>query len=297
MFAQDSERRYPSLSAYVREALAEATSGLALVYGVGGILIVPSLATTIGYLFGLIFGFHIGLIVGLALLPILLIVLGVLVRRWTEPRTERQRKRKRVVEALGHYQASIVRRRLHRELDPNVGQLLESCAHFHQLILNCLDGAFWRGQPGHNKALEEQARRAANEAMGDAVILGAACIGKPGKTKGEDLKTALRDLAELEIQEAMQGFRTIAKSDRSRYSHQSPHLSAVLEPLRQIAGRLEALSGEVQRFAAESAMKTVDPGASTAVSSIDLVLSEMGALRQAQSELEEQPNELGDSRQ
>lgn len=235
-------------------------------------------------------------ILGLALAAIVGggIVLGLpLSRLWNRrkngPSREEQLRLKEIREAHGKYIQLLNQGRLHKNLDPTAAQLLEAAAYYHSRVMADLESPAWTNPnvTGHYAALRDQARRAADEAMDQLMALLVKCIGTPQRERKDLWKDALEDLMDLDIEDALQGFRQASKADSSSTAHQSPYIGALFHPAREIAEKLKMLSAEVERLGREATTSTIAAtGVSPYASQIDLVLGEIKATQEAEIELE-----------
>jgi hypothetical protein len=177
-------------------------------------------------------------------------------------------------------------RKLHKQVDPLVLQLLEVGAYHWTRIRARLDMPAWTtGElPAHRVALRTQIQDAADAAMDDLLLLAQGCIGDPERNRGDDLKSAFEDLADLDISQALAGFRRVAETDWTAYAHHSPNSGAVMSSGRPVVEKLAALADEVESMALPS-LEAAPQTAST--DSLDVLLSEIKSIRQAEQELEQ----------
>lgn len=292
MFYEGKSKRLPAFSEYVAAAAAHSPKpktgplwGILGVVAAAGIFIgLQALTKSTGIAFVLTL---------LGGIPALTAVFSALDKLITEPRTDADRRRALVHETAQIFHQSSIRKKLHKELDPVAGQLLEACATNHARIVHSLNGPFWAdAQTGsHWRAVAEQSLAAANTAMEEAMLLSAACIGKPIKSRQRDLKEAVEDFFELDFEDALKNLRGVAFVDSDSYAFRSPNLPVVFEPVRDIAHRMQALADEVERLSQQAAKDTVSSTYS-ATASIDLVLKEIQAVETAESELNQQQQSL-----
>jgi len=288
MFYEGKAKRLPALTQYVTQVATHPPKPSLLplwtMLGIGA---------GVGAFFGLnaLLGSTLAavLVTALVAAPILAIGVGVIHRLVSRPRTEREVRRQQLYEAALIYYNATGRRKLHQELDPVAGQLLDLCAQYHQRVVQALEGPFWASasEGSHWRALAMQCKHAADEAMEEVLLLGAGCFGKPEKTRKDDLQDALHDFLDLDFVDALQGLKGVAMADSSRYAHRSPNLPIVFEPIKQIAERLRALAAEVERLSQEAAREGVARGSLTASASIELVLNEIRTLERAEAELDQ----------
>lgn len=291
MFDDISNKRLPSFSTYLKEAIKNDplqnrevwTSLMGLgVIGAGGLGfwavwqgygLLPAVAATIVVILPFLgYGAH-------------------KVEEWLRrPRNETERRKIEVFAAVNQFHQLVEKRKLHKNLDPVAGQLLDAAAYYWLKIRDTLNNSFWThsGLGGHWKALRDQSLIAADLAMDDLILLTANCIGKPQKQRSEDLKEAWDDFVELDLVDAVQKLRNATSGDWAKYAHQSPNLRAIFAPAREIAEKLKALSSEVETMSqrAEAAPESPHRTAiATSASTIDILLHEMRATQQAEAEL------------
>jgi hypothetical protein len=291
MFYEGKSKRLPALTAFVQQVATHPPKPSLL-----PLWITLGVGAAVGLYFGLsaILGSPLIALVATAAVGVPLLAVGVnaLHRLVSTPRTEREMRRQQLYETALIYYAATGRKKLHQELDPVAGQLLDLCAQFHQRIQLALEGPFWSSasEGSQWRAVAQQCRHAADEAMEEALLLGAGCFGKPSKTRKEDLQDALQDFLDLDFVDALQNLKGVALADSSRYAHHSPNLPIVFEPMKQIAQRLQSLAVEVERLSQEAAREGVSRSGLTASASIDLVLNEIRTLEQAEAELDQEQN-------
>ena len=205
-------------------------------------------------------------------------------RRPKSPAEERRRLAQGVASVL---RSLSQQRKLHKQVDPLVMQLLEVGAYHWTRIRARLDMPSWTtGElPAHRVALRKQIQDAADAAMDDLLLLAQGCIGDPDRNRGDDLKAAFEDLADLDISEALAGFRRVAETDWTTYAHHSPHSGAVMSSGRPVVEKLAALADEVESMALPS-VEAATPQTASA-DSLDVLLSEIKSIRQAEQELEQ----------
>lgn len=192
-------------------------------------------------------------------------------------------------EALGAFQDLKGKKKLHSWVDPVLLQLLEAAAYHYSRVTTILDGPTWLTSSGGRAQLRSQAKQAADEAMLDLVVLVQPSIGKPIKEKKDEIEGIFEDLFEFDIAEALGGLQRMASSDWRDYAHQSPHAQAVFPSCRGLAERLKALADELEQMPAPS--DHVDPATlppTQSAASLDYLLGELKAVKEAEQELGEQ---------
>lgn len=294
MFHTLKSKRLPNFGAYISYLITNPPFK-PNVAGVAGSCIGASLGTLLalwgsvtlyeklGFSFPMAMGAFFG---GCGLLAILC---GVANRWILKPKTASERHAKRVTDVAKVYFISIQRRKIHKELDPIAAQLLETSAFYWLKIQQLLSGSFWGSSDlsAHYHAIKEQTIQATDQAMHEALILCVDCLGEPQRKRSAELRDALEDMFSLDIQDALSGLKQVARADSSEYAHRSPQAQVIFEPVREIATRLQELSIEIERISSDVIMQSQDPAQKNATAPIDLVLSELKALQQAEQELEE----------
>lgn len=275
-------KRLPFLHAYLESAAARGMNVdlvLVAVLVAGGLSIGPLIVLGLA-----LKSLWFPLLAGVAILGLLgSVALG----RWrNRPRPTEHQIRFRA--ALSKLLTSAQAKRLHRELDPAVATAVDAAAMQWSRVSNALDWPLWQEQTsGQTVAvLRDQARLAADQAMEEAVILAATCLGEPQRRKKDDLKEVLEDFVELDIADALRGLKRMASADATEYAHHSPHRAIVDGPLRSAAERLRSLADELEETLQRFVPSETEGTLPTAPSSIDLVLRELRAVREAEAELD-----------
>lgn len=180
-------------------------------------------------------------------------------------------------------------RKLHKQLDPSMSQLLEAAAYHYSRIVAATSGKFWTSDqlPAHWRSVREQALAAAEQAMEELIMLGSTCMGEPETNRGKAIKEAVEDLVDFDIVVAIGELRDVAAADWTKFSHHSPNTKHAFEPARDIAERLKKLADEIESRSEEVIKESgVRIPVESAVSSIDVVLSEMTSVSEAEEELQ-----------
>lgn len=261
-----------------REAIAHTAGCLT------GLLGVPLAGLGIGMAFGLVPG----LIAAVVAIPVSLGAWFVLARRAGRPRSEEEARQIQRRQAVHHLRGLKNNRKLHKHVDPQILQVMEAAAYHWLRIHEVLDAREWRSKnlSGHWKSLREQALHAADQAMQDIAVYAQSCIGKPNRERKDDLEEIFEDFFDGDFSDALGGLKSVMTSDWRDYSHHSPNAQAVFEPSRQIAERLKMLADEVDQMNLRRTQETVEINDQPeAVDSIDLILNELRATKQAEEEL------------
>ncbi|HRI44045.1 MAG TPA: hypothetical protein PLL78_04000 [Fimbriimonadaceae bacterium] len=225
-------------------------------------------------------------------LPVLIATLMFIDKKLTSPKTAEGKRRAEAVGVMKNFKSAIDRRRLGRELDPVVGQLLEACSIHHQRIKVALENSVWTSEEvgAQRSALRNQISTAADSAMDEAVLLARDCLGKPGK---DSWKEVVEDALDLDLVDVLQSLTGMKFDDKGGRVHRSPHARIVFVPLRDIAEKLKLTAGEVERMTHEFYVRTPATGAiGASTTSLDVVLMEMQQVRLAEEELNQQQQGL-----
>lgn len=229
-------------------------------------------------------------VVGAIAFPLSLIAWYLIDRKIKSPKSPAEARRFQAWRIAGTFHTLENQRRLHKKLDPTISQLLEAAAFHYQRIQTSLGGGYWHSEhlPAHWVTVRTQASEAAEQAMEELLLLAEPCVGEPETNKGKAMKEVVEDFFELDIGEAIGGLREIANSDWTRYSHSSPYAPMAFDTGRKIAERLRKLADEVENKGKEVAIESgAQVAIQTATDSIDIVLSEIASVREAEGELRE----------
>jgi len=171
------------------------------------------------------------------------------------------------------------------QIQPFAARLLEGCAYHRARILAAVQKPGW--EMSHLRSVKEQATRAADEAMEDAMQY---CMGfaGPGQSRASAWKDLAQDFAEGQIGDALARLQTMLESDRPGEIVDRRKLPSELWPVYDIAIKLQRLATEVEIAGRQAAT----PVESEGTSSLDQVLSNLADIRQAEKELESDEQQL-----
>lgn len=164
---------------------------------------------------------------------------------------------------------SSQRNRLHRELETHTGDLLETSSKYYVRLHTVLSANMWiaKDLPDHWKGVRKQALRAADLAMDEVLVLLSQGF-RPDTSPGwqrvlEDLVTSYagQQAVETDARDLPPGFYAAA----------------------DIVRKLQSLAAEVERLTAQMAEET--QGKVLSGNALDLCLSEIRSLQQAEQEL------------
>ncbi|HXH59927.1 MAG TPA: hypothetical protein VNI20_01065 [Fimbriimonadaceae bacterium] len=286
-----SSKRFPHLTSFlgkVVEKRLHSLARLANVLGCGLVaLATPVVALSIGLLTANIGA---GLLAATVALPASVLGWYLIDRHVKKPKTPEEARRMEAWKVAGTLHTLGNQRRLHKVLDPTISQLLEACAYHYERIEAALKGEYWANEnlPAHWRSVRSQSMEAADQAMEELLMLAAPCMGEPQSDKGRVFKETVEDFFELDFANVLGGLREIAGSDWTRFAHRSPNAPAAFEAGRKIAERLKRLADEIESKTATVAQETGGPvQVDSAVESIDVVLSEISAVKEAEQELQQ----------
>lgn len=273
-------KHYPYLADYLDVRLAEIREGYAKIGIFGGIA--GAVAGLLGAAFGILAGT--GVIApstGAIVATILLLNVGTwlaiggfylaLRKRKELASTSRvhQKESERVAKEMVQ---SLNRRKLHKELDPAAGRLLEEASRNFIRVRKALDTPFWAGEdlPAHWKGLRDQALLASSQAMDEVLVIFAGCMRRPAANTG------FFDF----IEDVVDNFKggSIPESDT---------IPAGYEQAREIAERLKLLAGEAEQATGQVFRDATVADDFIASQSLESCLSELKTIRKAEDELRE----------
>lgn len=271
MFFKTSQKRFPNLCVYAQfaaerqKALAEEIAGAGLVTA-GGLSLSAGLAAGIFFANPLL-----GVLLGLAGLTS-----GAF--GWTTLKKARQNKDRigaEAAEATTLLLDALKRGKLHRITGDATTMLLEESARHWARVHQALQSPFWSSPnlPLHYASVRDQAERAADRAMDEAVVMMHGDIEAPYRSGMAD-RTSLADVVE--------GVFGVQIPDTTR---PVPPLPVAFKPVRQLAEKLKDLADNVESLTLEVAKDPAVQGEFQAETALDLCISEVQSIRQAETEL------------
>lgn len=286
-----SQKRFPKLTGYLNVVVEKRVLRQNVLSSILGVASVAAIVPSVLFLTWLqTHGIGPTVLAGALALPVSILVWALADRKIRQPKSPQEQKRMEAWRAAAQLSSLAKQHRLHKRLDPTISQLLEAAAFHYERITTSLSGAYWSGEslPAHWRSVKSQAQEAADQAMEELILLAAPCVGDPQSDKGKVLKEAVEDLFELDIGEAISGFRDLANADWTRFAHHSPYAAQSFESGRSVAERLKRLADEIERKGVEVASETgALVSVTTASDSIDIVLNEIATVREAEGELRE----------
>ncbi len=201
-----------------------------------------------------------------------------------------QERRQRIEGAVARFTNLSRERKLHRCMDPAILQLLEAASFHWTRLKSLLDSPAWTGQAvgDHWKTIRNQSWQAANHAMEELVLMATSCIGEPQADKQRAVKEIMGDFRDLDFMDALQGLSRIASADWSDYSYRSPNAPLLFEPGRLLAEKIKTLADEIERTTSSVNPEVQVYSTQDAANSLDGILNEIRAVREAETELHQQ---------
>lgn len=188
--------------------------------------------------------------------------------------------------ALAKYR-EVEPHRLPKRLDRSAATLLEAAATYWLQIRMTLQLPNWtRGGSTSFRQHRSDILASADGIMNEIALHCADCIGEPSESRKSDLKKAFEELAELDIEDALESFRDVIKGNNDKYQYKSPHLPLIFETVRSHAEQLKLLAAEVQAIQRTAEMPLSERTASdTKLPDFDSLIHNLRATRAAESEL------------
>jgi len=271
MFFKTSQKRFPSLCIYVQHATARQNASGAEIGAVSMMtlagLMVPG-ALVLGFVFAQ---------------PLLALLVGfgglgsavASLRSFNRAKASVDRLDLEAAEANELLAEALRRGKLHRITGEATTALLEECATQWSRVRQALESPFWTSPnlPPHYKNVRDQAARAADRAMDEAVVLLHHELEFPYRSGIAD-RTSLSDLVE--------GIFGVQLPDMNARTSALP-LS--YQSVRQLADKLLDLAETVESLTVEVARDPSVQSEFKADTALDMALSDMKSIHQAEVEL------------
>lgn len=247
---------------------------------------------------GFVIGNFLGAVGGFLLsFPVTALVWSLIAKKMKRPLTEDQLTQQKVWEAVKSFKSLKEQKKLHKWVDPVILQVLEAGAYHYARVKTVSGSVKWRSMtlPGHWTSIRDQADDSADKAMSELVLMASHCIGEPDKDRKKDFENVVEDFFDLEIADSLAQLKRVTTSSWKDYAYQSPIARQIFEPAKDIAERLKLLADELEKMD-EGMPIEMKVGAgpvstrATSADSIDLLLGEMKAVREAENELGDQEN-------
>lgn len=277
--SMNRSKHYPHLGDYLDVRLAEMRQGYN--YGVAG-GVIGGIAGLLGALFGILVGTGVvnpssGVIVAVWFFLNIIISLAIgaffLSHKKRRERQNAARNHQKDSEKVAKDMLqSVGRRKLHKELDPVAGRLLEEGCRNFMRIQKALDTAFWAGEdlPAHWQGFRDQARLVSNQAMDEILVIFAGCMSKP------PANTGFFDF----IEDVVDNFKGGSIPD-------SDTIPAGYEQAREIAERLKLLASEVEDATGHVFKDATVADDFISTANLESTLNELRTIRKAEDELRE----------
>ncbi len=292
-----SSKRFPNLADFLRRLVERRFSRIQRVSNMVGCGLIGLAAPLAALAFGVGFSsVGAGLVAATLAVPLSVFAWYLVDKKLRTPRSPEEARRMEAWKGASSLLTLEQQRKLHRQMDPSMSQLLEAGAYHYMRIDAALSANFWNSEtvPAHWRSVRSQAIEAADQAMEELVMLALPCMGEPQSDKGKVFKEAVEDLFEMDFLMAIGNLKQIAGSDWTKYAHKSANAPLAFTAARPIAERLKKLADQVEAKAGEAAVSTgTYADAITATDSIDVVLSEIAAVKQAEEELQQRIGDGG----
>ena len=299
MFAgrSHSSKRFPNLADYFRKVVERRLSRVQRLSNAIGCGLVALTTPLAGLAFGVGFSsLGAGLLAATLAMPVSVFAWYLIDKRLRRSRSPEEAKRMESWKASASLLSLEQQRRLHKLMDPTMSQLLEAAAFHYARIDAALASDYWSSEslPAHWRSVRSQSQEAADQAMEELVMLAMPCMGEPQADRGKVFKEAVEDLFDMDIVVAIGGIKEVATADWTRFAHRSPNASFAFESGRRTAEMLKKLADEIESKTSEVVIASgavIDTG--TAADSINVVLSEISAVKEAEDELQQRVQDGG----
>lgn len=271
MFFRTSQKRFPNLCRYVDHAVAR-QSPVGQEVGAVSMMTLAGLALPAAAVFAFVLGSPILAIVS-SLVGVVAAVSGS--KMFKKVKTDDDRVNAEAMEANQLLGEALKRGKLHRVTGDATTALLEECARHWCRAHAALESPFWTSPnlPAHYRSVREQTAKAADRAMDEAVVLLHKELAIP-------FREGIAD--RMSVSELVEGVFGIQLPDANAAPSQLPfgyhNVRQLGEKLRDLADSVESLTLEVAK----------DPSVRSefqAETALDLCISELRSIRQAETEL------------
>jgi hypothetical protein len=207
-------------------------------------------------------------------LPLLAVLSAAWVNHLSRPRNEEEERRHEAHEAILFMNTALNKGKLHRRVDKAVGLLLEECSRQWLRVHDAVSGTFWEDKdlPAHWKHVRDQSKSAANRAMDDLIVM-----LKP-VLEARHQQSSTQEF----IGDVLETFLNVPSDGPLE------PLPAAFLPARDIAQKLMQLADEVEETAQRAADDPSFREHYSSATQIDQVLSELRAIKQAETELHQE---------
>lgn len=271
MFFRSSQKRFPNLCRYVDHAVSRQGP-------VGPEVGAVSLMTLAGLAVpgAIVLAF----VLGNPILAVLASAVGIgsaltSNRMFKKVKASADRLDVEAAEANHLLNEALKRGKLHRVAGEATTALLEECARHWCRAKAALESPFWTSPnlPAHYRSVREQTAKAADRAMNEAVVL-----------LHKELETPYREgiASGMSVSELVEGVFGIQLPDPN--NHLAP-LPFGYQSVRQLAEKLRDLGDSVESLTLEVAQDPSVRSEFQAETALDLCISELQSIRQAETEL------------
>jgi hypothetical protein len=290
-----SSKRFPNLADYLKKVVERRLSRVQRLSNAIGCGLVSLTTPLAGLAFGVGFAsLGVGLLAATLAMPLSVYAWYLIDKRLRRPRSPEEAKRMEAWKAAASLLSVEQQRRLHKLMDPTMSQLLEAAAYHYVRIDAALSNETWSREslPAHWRSVKSQAQEAADQAMEELVMLAMPCMGEPQADRGSAFKEAVEDMFDMDFMIAIGNLKDLATADWTKFAHRSPHAPVAFTAGRHTAEKLKKLADEIEKQTAQAVVETgtmIEVG--TAADSIDVVLSEIHAVKEAEDELQQRVQE------
>lgn len=210
--------------------------------------------------------------------PILLALVIWAVSAYRQPKTPKDKRLADIYKTGNAMRALAAKKRLSKSLGPALAPLMEESARNWSRAMASLNGPFWTSEklPSHWVDVRDQSIAAANDAMGDLVLIASTEL-KPvsNKSDWQDLVGGL-----------------VSGTLWSQEDASKDPIPAGFEPARSIADKLSLLANEVEKATNRVFNEQPEETPFISATSLDKTLGEFRSISEAEQELQQN---IGDS--
>ncbi len=282
---RDIDPKLPNLKGYLTQRVQKRVPNNHDVWGYGCVA-APAWLTLMGYALTQWTTWYWAIILTAVMgLPLLALVIGMIIKMRGATASEEVKRNRQVRDALKPWIESANQGQLRSRVDPTAGRILESCAMHHERIMKVVESPFFKSDtlPSHYAALRDQAHRAADDAMLEAVLSCNAYLGKGQGKREIRWNEVVSELIAGDFDEAIAGIK--GEPSRREFNVEPNEIEPGLLPAYQTALQLKRLAHEMEHEAQRRASEIVK-GEGAAQTGLNVALAELKAIRQAEAELD-----------
>ena len=271
MFFTGRSKHLPYLSDYVEHAVRQkqrdASPAGALV---GFLLVLGGIVAALGVVLTLPLLLRVAVLIGA--ISLVLAFSNVRIFKKKSPLTAADRLREEAADVANTFHASIQRRKLHKDLHPAAGELLELAAWQWHRCRTLLEGPYWNQEdlPSHWLALRNQTQFAIEQAMNEVIVL----------LRDAHQFSPQKGMLEEVVEEVFEEWRGRKREAVSRYP-------VAYEPARAIVEKMQKLVNEFEKATEDLAREEATSDQFSSSQAMDMCLSELRTIRHAEDELRE----------